>query len=281
MNDNTTAVRGQSVFGYVQSAIDSLTRQNRIGNAKKYGSFLNGLRRYRGGCDFTFQDLDEQLVKDYETWLLSGGNTINTSSAYLRVFRTIYYNAAKDGIVKRRQLFKGVYTGFPKTEKNAVDIDCLCRLRGLDLTRHKSMAFARDLFFLSFYMKGISFVDMAHLRKSDLKDGYVEYIPEKSHVATRIRWEREMQDIIDRYASKTRGLPYMLPVITRLDGTERLQYESSMRSVNRNLNRIGRMLGLSFPLTTNVARNTWDAMVRDMNLPLEVVRRSAAAVPEP
>ena len=275
MDNASVETNATTVFAYIQSAAASLTREGRIGNAKRHTALLNSLRRYRDNRDLTFHEMDEVMVKDYETWLLGNGLTRAASSAYLRNLRTLFYSAADEGIISRRNIFSGVYTGFPKTERHAVDTESLDKIRDIDLSRHSSLAFARDLFFFSFYMKGISFVDMAHLRKSDLKDGYVVYVPEKSRTASRVRWEREMQDIVDRYALKTRGLPYILPIITRLDGTERLQYESSMRSVNRNLNRIGRMLGLAFPLTTNVARNTWDAMARDMNLPLEALRHAA------
>lgn len=38
-----------------------------------------------------------------------------------------------------------------------------------------SADFARDMFMLSFYLRGMSLMDMAFLRKSDLSYGYVTY----------------------------------------------------------------------------------------------------------
>ena len=70
-----------------------------------------------------------------------------------------------------------------------------------------------------------------------------------------IEWEQQMQAIVDRYATEN-ATSYLLPLITREDGTERTQYESKMQQVNRNLKKIGQQLGLSIPLTTHCARHS-------------------------
>ena len=38
----------------------------------------------------------------------------------------------------------------------------------IPLSDHKSLEFARDIFLFSFYMRGMSFIDLAYLRKKDL-----------------------------------------------------------------------------------------------------------------
>ena len=66
---------------------------------------------------------------------------------------------------------------------------------------------ARDTFLLCFYLRGISFIDLAHLRKSDLKDGYLHYTRSKTGQRLTIRWEKEMQKIVDKYKSQTAFSP--------------------------------------------------------------------------
>ena len=82
-----------------------------------------------------------------------------------------------------------------------------------------------------------------------------------------------MQAIVDKYAYLTEGSPYLLPIITRLDGTERRQYVRMELNVNRNLKKIGEMAGLRVPLTTYVARHTWATVMRDMGNDLSIVSR--------
>ena len=82
-----------------------------------------------------------------------------------------------------------------------------------------------------------------------------------------------MQDIADKYAHLTAGSPFLLPIITSNDGTERRQYERMEHNVNRNLKKIGEMAGLQIPLTTYVARHTWASTMRDMGFDLSIVSR--------
>ena len=52
---------------------------------------------------------------------------------------------------------------------------------------------------MSFYLRGMSFEDMAFLKKSDLKNGYVTYRRRKTGQILIIEWTKEMQKILDKY----------------------------------------------------------------------------------
>ncbi len=59
--------------------------------------------------------------------------------------------------------------------KRAVSADVIRLIRDIDLRLHPALDLARDLFMFSFYTRGMSFVDMAYLRKSDLRNGILSY----------------------------------------------------------------------------------------------------------
>ena len=82
-------------------------------------------------------------------------------------------------------------------------------------------------------MRGMPFVDIAYLRKSDLRYGMLSYCRKKNNQFLTIEWEREQQEIVERYAPLTKNTPYMLPIILREDGTEYRQYRLMQESVNR------------------------------------------------
>lgn len=82
-----------------------------------------------------------------------------------------------------------------------------------------------------------------------------------------------MQEIVDTYAHLTEGSPYLLPIITKQDGTERRQYERMEHKVNRLLKEIGGMAELQVPLTTYVARHCWASTMRDMGVSLSIVSK--------
>ena len=65
--------------------------------------------------------------------------------------------------------------------------------------------------------------------------------------------------------------PYMLPILLKEDGTEYRQYQRMQENINRNLKKIGQMIGLKMPLTTYVARHTWASIARNMNFSIAII----------
>lgn len=157
--------------------------------------------------------------------------------------------------------------------KRALPLDTIRTIRRLNLPDGSDLSFARDLFMLCIYLQGISFVDMAYLKKNDIKNGLLQYSRKKTGQSISIGWEPVMQEIVDTYAHLTVGSPYLLPIITKQDGTERRQYERMEHKVNRLLKRIGDMVGLQVPLTTYVGRHCWASTMRDMGVSLSIVSK--------
>ncbi len=55
------------------------------------------------------------------------------------------------------------------------------------------------MFLFSFYTRGMSFIDMAHLKKKDLQNGFLSYRRRKTGQRLVIRWEKCMQEIVGKY----------------------------------------------------------------------------------
>ncbi len=89
------------------------------------------------------------------------------------------------------------------------------------------------MFMMSFFLRGMSFVDMAFLRKSDLDGGRVTYRRRKTGQQLTVGWTREMQAIVDKYPCNP--TQYLLPIITRKDIDERQVYRNISSSINSNL----------------------------------------------
>ena len=87
----------------------------------------------------------------------------------------------------------------------------MSRIKALDLSLTPSLDFSRDMFLMSFYLRGMSFIDMAFLKKSDLKNGYVTYRRRKTGQQLVIEWTKEMQMILDKYP--VNASDYLLPII--------------------------------------------------------------------
>ena len=124
------------------------------------------------------------------------------------------------------------------------------------------MEYARDMFMFSFYSRGMSFVDMAFLKKTDIQYGFLTYRRKKTGQLLSIKWEQCMQDIIQRYPCD--DSIYLLPIVNSTKDNERTQYRSRQRAINNNLKKIAKNLGLDCNLTMYVARHSWASAALEM-----------------
>lgn len=263
----------QTWFSFIHGMIAKKLRIGREGTAKTYRNALASFARFRGGEDMGIDALDAETMHRYEAWLRGQGVKRNSSSCYLRTLRTLYFKAVEAGHATDKNIFRCVFTGFSRTVKRAVPLESIRAIRRLCLPEDSVLAFARDMFMLSIYLQGISFVDMAYLKKNNIKNGLLQYSRKKTGQDLGISWEPAMQDIVDTYAHLAKDSPYLLPIITRQDGTERSQYERMERKVNYHLKKIGKMAGLQMPLTTYVGRHSWASTMRDMGAGLSIVSK--------
>lgn len=254
---------------FTRNVIASLHTAGKVRTAETYKNTLNSFMRFRNGRDFFIGDMDSDIVAAYETYMKSIGLRKNTSSFYIGILRAIYNRAVSKGLIVNTYPFKNAFTGMDKTVKRAIDAKSIHRIITLDLRETRRYDFARDMFLFSFYTRGMSFVDMAYLKKKNLKNGTLSYNRQKSGQQLLIRWEDCMQHIVDKYDMA--NSPYLLPIITTTGIDERKQYLSKIHNVNRNLRKIGQMIGLGIPLTLYVARHSWATIAYNSNIPVSVI----------
>lgn len=258
-----------SIFEYIQLQIRRLKKIGRFRTSEIYEQTLKCFMKFRHGKDLNLALFCSDIIEQFECYLRSKGLSRNTTSFYMRVLRSIYNRAVEDGLVKQTNPFRRVYTGVDKTAKRAITIKEIKRIKELDLMKYPVLDYSRDIFLFSFYLRGMSFVDIAYLRKRDLSNGYISYTRRKTGQQLVIRWERPMQEIVDKYPEN--NTQYLLPIITRQDGTERRQYLNKIVSVNRKLKRIAVMAGITIPLSMYVARHSWASIAKSKNVPLSVI----------
>ena len=256
-------------LAFMSGVIGELKAGKKDRTAEIYTTTLHSFRRFLGGKDISSRKVTSTLMIHYERWLMESGVTRNTSSFYMRVLRAVYNRAAAQGLTRRDNPFRQVYTGIDKTRKRAVDVSVIRRMKQLDLSGKPHLMFARDLFLFSFYTRGMSFVDMAWLRPSDIRDGCLSYVRRKTGQPIRIKWETCMQEIVDRYPPFPAG--YLLPIIRYLDISERSQYRNVLFRVNSGLAEISRMIHVDPPVTTYVARHSWATIAYSQDIPISVI----------
>lgn len=256
-------------FGlFMKEQIGRLESMKRMRTSETYTAAYRSFMRFMDNKDVAIDEFDEKLMGEYENFLKMTGAGLNTVSFYMRIMRAVYNRAVDEGITDQRYPFKKVYTGIARTVKRALRFDDIRRIKNMDLSNEPNLAFARDMFMFSFYTRGMSFVDMSFLSKSNLSGGVLSYCRRKTGQRLDIKWEKCMQEIVERYDACG---PYILPIVSPDKGDERLQYRQCQCRINAYLKRLGRMMGFLHPLTMYVARHSWASVAKSRNVPLSII----------
>lgn len=261
--------RENTFFIFMENAIERLRQLEHSGTAKNYSAALGSFKRFRNNKDIRMGAIDYILMEDYQAYLASLGVVPNSISFYMRILRAVYNRAVEQELTIDRNPFRTVFTGVEKTRKRAISISDIKRIRDLDLSLKPNLEFARNLFLFLFLCRGMSFIDAAFLKKSDIRNGVLTYRRHKTGQSLHIKVIRQIEEIINRYSNK--NSPYLLPVITRPGEDERRQYESALRRVNKSLKTITGMIRLPVTLTTYVSRHAWATIAKSKNIPVNVI----------
>lgn len=247
---------------FMEHHIAKKESQGKIGTARAFRSTMRSLKKYIGNRKVEFVDVDNQFVKGYEDFLSERKVKQNTIGFYMRNFRTIYNLAEDSGMdIGDGAAFRRIKIKTTKTIKRAIKQDIVEKIALMDLTDSHELDKARDLFMFSFYTRGMSFVDIIHLKHKDIIDGVVYYCRRKTGQYMEIAVTEPLQRLLDKYNTDD---TYVLPFINESDHPTLYQrYLTTYGILYRNLNRLKKQLKLSTPLTTYVARHSWATIAKE------------------
>lgn len=259
----------QSLFNFMQGVIAQLQQMGKQRTSETYRCTLKSFMQFREDKDVLLEDIDSDLMLMYEAYLRNKGLIKNSTSFYMRILRAVYNRAVEKELTTNRVPFKHIYTGIDKTVKRAIPLKAIKQIKNLNLSLQPSLDFARDMFLFSFYTRGMSFIDMAYLKKKDLSNGILSYRRRKTGQQLFIRWEKCMQEIVEKYDTDYYS-PYLLPIL-KSPYDNRSQYKNVLFRTNKYLKEIAKMVGLSIPLTLYVARHSWASIAKSKNIPISVI----------
>ncbi|GHV59542.1 transposase [Bacteroidia bacterium] len=265
--------KNNSFNGYLFPFVDYVVKNLIDSNRRKTASILltakKSFGRFLCGQDILLDNIGNDLMRKYESWLKNESIMKNTVSCYMRALRSVYNQAVKRGLTIQKNPFTNIFTRIDKTVKRAVNEEIVIKLKNMDLSAHNELELARDLFLFSFYMRGMSFVDMANLRKDNVKNGYIVYARSKTKQTLTVKIEDCMQEIISRYERQAID-DYLLPTYTAQNSDN----TSQLRNHNKRLKRISEILKLEKPLSSYVSRHTWATLALRKGIPVEVISES-------
>ena len=212
------------VLGFMKQVAHGLQVEGNFGTAHVYRSSLNAIIAYRGKDDFAFNGVTSEWLKGFEVYLRGRGCSWNTVSTYLLTFRAVY-NRAVD--LHRApyvpHLFRSVYTGTRADHKRALcDDDMKKVFTELPQSSRISSAMRRahELFVLMFSLRGMPFVDLVYLRKSDLRDNVITYRRRKTGRPLSVTLTSEAMVLMKKYMNRDSSSPYLFPFLESREGTK-------------------------------------------------------------
>ena len=259
-----------SVLDFMKNQVRLMRKANRLGTAQNYEKTMKNFAEFLGGVNLPFSAMTEQLIADYNAFLMQRGMVRKAISFYMRILRAVYNKAVRQKLVDQSHPFTEVYTGVDRTRKRAVAETIIAQLHRLKLEAGTPLALCRDMFIFSYCTRGMAFVDIAYLKKSNLQNGMICYARRKTGQLLSIRIEPSIQHIIDRYTSTLS--PYVFPIITATNQAQGYeQYKVALNTYNRQLGRLSKMLGCGCKLTSYTSRHSWATAARNHNVPISVI----------
>ena len=218
-----------------------------------------------------------ERLKEYEDWLAGQQSSPNTISTYMRTLQAVYNRWMSPGIEGYNPvLFKDVYTKVESRTKRALTAEQMEQLRNTDfsvLTLRQQQVLT--YFLLMFMLRGMPFIDLAHLRKSDLRNRRITYRRHKTGKLMVVDVPPDAMRLLQKYRDKTDS-EYLFPLLHGglFMEEHHHRYQETLRHFNRELARLMRQLLPGVSVSSYTARHTWATLAYHSGVPVGLISQS-------
>lgn len=218
-----------------------------------------------------------ERLKEYEDWLAGQQSSPNTISTYMRTLQAVYNRWMSPGIEGYNPvLFKDVYTKVESRTKRALTAEQMEQLRNTDfsvLTLHQQQVLT--YFLLMFMLRGMPFIDLAHLRKSDLRNRRITYRRHKTGKLMVVDVPPDAMRLLQKYRDKTDS-EYLFPLLHGglFMEEHHHRYQETLRHFNRELARLMKQLLPGVSVSSYTARHTWATLAYHSGVPVGLISQS-------
>lgn len=277
-------MKQETLTSFMKSRIVELKNEGRYGTAHVYRSVLKSILTYEER-EVAFSSVGHAWLKAYESYLEKRLLQWNTISTYMRVIRAVYNCAVDCNLAPSiPHLFKHVFTGRVTNHQRALKVEDMRKLTSSPLpTIYRSKPISKDLFKemtwaracleLMLRFHGMPFVDLAHLRKCDLKGDHLVLRRQKTGRQLSVRVSKRAKELMRPYLSTNPDSPYLLNLLddSLKDAEAYKAYQRLLRLFNLRLARLALLCQVYQKVTTYCARHTWATAGKYCHVPIEVI----------
>lgn len=257
-----------TVYDYMQELIDNFKDRGKVNTAHTYVVLRNQLFKFYGKRKvLLFSDIDLRLLNKFETYLLKRGCSGGGISNYMRTLRSTYNKAIDDEYAEEKyypfstnRKRKGYVISKLKSTASprALSLSDMEKYKAFDYDGFLMLKDSYLLFLFSYYSRGMNFVDMAYLKKTDIVNGRLRYFRQKTGGKFNIPISENLQKILDEFSDV--DTEYVFPILDELHKSstqQKYRIKKCLKKMNSDLKEIGAILHLEIKLTSYVARHTY------------------------
>lgn len=267
-----------SLSKFMALIIEELEEEGRYSTAHIYGYALKAFTSSQGGGEIFFGALTRVTLKHFQQYLENRLCSYNTISTYLRVLRAAYNRAVDRLLIPgEMRLFTGLKTGIASERKLALTAEQMnhlfrCQKKGEFMPAQIKRA--QDILKLMFHLQGMPFVDLAHLRKNDLKGDLLTCHRQKTGKELHVKMMPETMKLIERYRNTNESSQYLLNILSgSCKGKAAFkEYNVFLRQLNQNLEKLAQLRQMNGKrVSSYTARHTWATLAKYCQIPEEMI----------
>lgn len=271
---------------YMPEVIGMLKREGKFPAMHVYACMLRSYEKFcaeerypkNTTASLSMQEIfTPERLKEYEDWLAGQQSSPNTISTYMRTLQAVYNRWMSPGIEGYNPvLFKDVYTKVESRTKRALTAEQMEQLRNTDfsvLTLRQQQVLT--YFLLMFMLRGMPFIDLAHLRKSDLRNRRITYRRHKTGKLMVVDVPPDAMRLLQKYRDKTDS-EYLFPLLHGglFMEEHHHRYQETLRHFNRELARLMKQLLPGVSVSSYTARHTWATLAYHSGVPVGLISQS-------
>mgnify|MGYP002794525962 FL=1 len=271
---------------YIPEVIGMLKREGKFPAMHVYACTLRSYEKFcaeerhpkNATASLSMQEIfTPERLKEYEDWLAGQQSSPNTISTYMRTLQAVYNRWMSPGIEGYNPvLFKDVYTKVESRTKRALTAEQMEQLRNTDfsvLTLRQQQVLT--YFLLMFMLRGMPFIDLAHLRKSDLRNRRITYRRHKTGKLMVVDVPPDAIRLLQKYRDKTDS-EYLFPLLHGglFMEEHHHRYQETLRHFNRELARLMKQLLPGVSVSSYTARHTWATLAYHSGVPVGLISQS-------
>lgn len=231
------------------------------------------LKRPLRGNDIYFDEIDQDLLREFDAFLINLGNGNNTRNKKFEFLGKFYTDAVNDGKAQDPNPFKQYKIQTKPVKKEKLTEAEISAIENLKL-KPGPVNDARNLFLFSYYCKGNRFETCITCRRDMVSGGRIIFKTNKGEKYISVKIHGRLQAIIDQYAGD--GI-FLFPFIKETPKTKK-EYIKTIDSlnviVNRNLKTVATLAGISKALTFHIARHTFAFHLKKKTDSVHVIKDS-------